>query len=153
MNDFWDGETYKIVSAMKASGYREGLIARWKAAMASWARMNRTDPAAQAVLAWIPFWQPRPFYTVQELAPIWPALSVTLGFADKLQEPKSPERLGFELDYAGLPWLQNKFDEPKFLHPLTAERHHFYIVERVPYWSVLELTQEDFEREFFDARD
>jgi hypothetical protein len=62
MTHFWKGgETYHIIQAMKATGNRPGVIAQWKETVAAWAQMNRTDPDAAAVNAWLPLWQVRPF--------------------------------------------------------------------------------------------
>lgn len=103
-NDFWKGETHAIVKAMKATGNRPGIIAEWKERVVEWAQMHRTDPNAAAVNAWLSHWQPRPLYTVEELAPMWPALAIAVGHTDKWPAVlKSPQRLAFELDYAGLP--------------------------------------------------
>src|SRR6185369_6779881 len=120
MNDFWKGETYAIVKAMKATGNRPGVIAQWKAEMEDWAAMRPVnDPDAQAVRSWLPHWQCRPLYTADVLAPMWPALAIAVGFATRWPSVlKSARRLEFELDYAGLP----RFD--------TGYRQ-FFIVERI----------------------
>jgi hypothetical protein len=80
---YWKGETHHIIQAMKATGNRPGVVAQWKETVAGWAQMHRTDPDAAAVNAWLPLWQPRPFYTTEELAPLWPALAIATGFTDK----------------------------------------------------------------------
>lgn len=120
---FWQGETHAIVKAMKATGNRPGVIAEWKEKVAQWAQMHRTDPNAAAVNAWLPLWQPRPFYTAEELAPMWPALAIAVGHTTHWPPvPKSAKRLEFELDYAGLPnfrYLGLKY----------------YIVERIHHWT------------------
>lgn len=114
-------ETYHIIQAMKATGNRPGIIAQWKEAVAGWAQMNRTDPNAAAVNAWLPLWQPRPFYTAEELAPMWPALAIATGYTDRWPAVlKSARRLENELDYYGLPRL-------------TFCRKYF-IVERIHHW-------------------
>ncbi len=122
---FWKGETYAIVRAMKATGNQPGVIATWKEAVAEWAQMHRTDPNAAAVNAWLPLWQPRPFYTVEELAPMWPALAIAVGFTDHWPPVlKSPRRLEFELDYAGLPYFE-------------TDGRKYYIVEQIHMWKNL----------------
>ncbi len=121
-NPFWEGETYAIVQAMKATGNRPGVIAEWKNAVAMWADKNRMDVNAQAVLAWLPSWQVRPFYTAEELAPMWPALAIAIGHTSIWPAvPKSARRLEFELDYADLPRLDRFYRQ-------------YFIVERIHYW-------------------
>lgn len=133
---FWQGETVHIVRAMKATGNRSGIIEQWKADVAAWAQMNRTDPNAAAVNAWLPHWQPRPFYTAHELAPMWPALAIATGFTDRWPSVlKSAGRLKFELDWAGLPRL------------LDGD---YFIVERIHYWAT--APAEEIEREFHAQR-
>jgi hypothetical protein len=100
----------------------QGIIAQWKEALAVWAQMNRTNPHAEAVNAWLPFWQPRPFYTADELAPLWPALGIVTGFTDKWPSViKSARRLENELDFHGLPRL-------------PAPWRDYFIVERIHFW-------------------
>ncbi len=124
MNKFWQGETYAIVKAIKARGNQPGLVQEWKDGIETRAKANRTTEAA-AVLAWLPLWQIRPFYTAEELAPMWPALAIHIGHAKRWpQVVKSAARLGFELGYAGA---------------ASFERfgRRFYIVERPHYWRKL----------------
>lgn len=119
---FWQGETHAIVKAMKATGNSPGVIAAWKEAVAEWAQMQRTDPNAAAVNAWLPQWQPRPLYTVEELAPMWPALAIAVGHTTRWPAVlKSAERLRFELDYADLPFR-------------IVFGRRYYIVERIHVW-------------------
>lgn len=119
------GDTYHIVNAMRRAG-NVGVVERWKESVANWAQMNRTDPNAAAVNTWLPFWQPRPFYTVDELAPMWPALAIATGFTDKWPVRqsmiKSPARLEFELDFHGLPRIG------------FPEWRHYFICERIHHW-------------------
>lgn len=116
-------ESYHIIKAMKAAGNRPGIIASWKHDVAVWAQMNRTDPNAAAVNAWLPLWQPRPIYTAEELAPMWPALAIATGFTNRWPAVlKSPKRLEHELLYLNLPYVD-----------LPAGR--YFIVERVHFWS------------------
>lgn len=133
----WRGETYHIVQAMKATGNRPGVIAEWKASVERWAQMHRTDPNAAAVNAWLPLWQPRPFYTVEELAPMWPALAIAIGFTNRWPTVlKSPKRLAHELDFYGLPRLQYA--------------HLYFIVERIHYWRG--ASKEEIMREIENAQ-
>lgn len=120
---FWEGETYAIVKAMKATGNRPGVIAEWKASVEKWAEMNRTNPDAAAVLAWLPHWRVCPFYTAAELAPIWPALAIAIGHSTRWPAVlKSPRRLEHELDYARLPffWMDGR---------------RYYLAERIKFWQ------------------
>lgn len=115
-------ETYHIIEMMKATGNRPGVIAQWKAAVADWAQKYRTDPDAAAVNAWLPLWQPRPFYTAEELAPMWPALAIATGFTNRWPAVvKSAQRLMHELDFYGLPRLD-------------LEYRQYFIVERIHHW-------------------
>lgn len=115
-------ETYFIIQAMKATGNQPGIIAKWKDAVAAWAQMNRTDADAASVNAWLPLWQPRPFYTADELAPMWPALAIATGFTTRWPNVlKSARRLEFELDYHRLPRL-----------PYAKK---YFICERIHHWS------------------
>lgn len=132
---FWKGETWAIVKAMKATGNRPGVIAEWKEKVAQWAQMHRTDPNAAAVNAWLPLWHPRPFYTAEELAPMWPALAIAVGHTTHWPPvPKSAKRLEFELDYAGLPFR-------------FSIGRKYYIVERIHYWT--DAPQDEFDEVLF----
>lgn len=114
-------ETYHIVNAMRRAG-NVGVIEQWKEAVANWAQMNRTNPDAAAVNAWLPFWQPRPFYTAEELAPMWPALAIATGYTDRWPRVlKGPHMLANELDFHGLPRLS------------YAPR--YFICERIRFWQ------------------
>lgn len=120
---FWKGETWAIVKAMKATGNRPGVIAEWKDRVAQWAQMHPSDTNAAAISAWLPLWQPRPFYTVEELAPMWPALAIAVGHTTHWPPvPKSAKRLEFELDFAGLPSFQ-------------YQGLKYYVVECIHYWK------------------
>ena len=117
---FWQGDTYAIVKAMKATGNRIGVIDGWKAAVAEWAQRT-PGMEAEAVKAWLPLWQARPFYTCEELAPLWPALAIAIGHSVRMLPQKSAKRLEHELDYAGLPSFA--FRDKKY-----------YVVERLHHW-------------------
>lgn len=133
-NKFWKGETYAIVKAMKATGNRPGVITEWKQSVERWALNSVNDPQAIAVRAWLPFWQVRPFYTAEELAPMWPALAIAVGHTDRWPLVlKSAKRLGHELDFANLPSRK-------------VGRQKMYIVERIPFWS--KALPHEIEREF-----
>lgn len=99
---FWKSDTYRLVQWMKARGNQVGLVALWTADMEEWSR-NNPGPDAEAVKAWLPFWQARPYYTAAELAPIFPVLAVVLGFRDRPEPQKGAARLANELRMAGLP--------------------------------------------------
>jgi hypothetical protein len=120
---YWKGgETYHIIQAMKATGNQPGVIAKWKEAVAAWAQMHRTDPDAAAVNAWLPLWQPRQIYSSDELAPMWPALSIATAFTQRWPSVlKSAKRLEFELEFHGLP-------------SRTIDGHKFFAVERLHHW-------------------
>lgn len=117
-------ETYHIIQAMKATGNRPGVIEQWKQAVAGWAQMHPTDPNAAAVNAWLPLWQTRPFYTANELAPMWPALAIATGFTNRWPVRqsliKSAARLEHELDFHRLPRLP----EP-YRNSFVCERLHY----------------------------
>ena len=116
-------ETYHIINAMRRAG-NYGVIARWKDSVARWAELHPDDADAAAVLAWLPFWQVRPFYTVEELAPIWPALAIATGFTERWPAVlKSARRLEFELDFHGLPRIG------------FPEWRHYFICERIHHWQ------------------
>lgn len=128
-------ETRHIVNAMKARNVP--IIQQWKEAVATWAQMHRTDANAAAVNAWLPFWQPRPFYTAKELAPLWPALAIVTGFTKHWPAVlKSPRRLEFELDFYGLPRVRLVPD--------------YFICERIRHW--LAATDEEIAREIENAQ-
>jgi len=128
---FWKGETHAIVKAMKVKGYKDGIIADWKNQVAAWAQDSPTDPNAVAAKAWLPLWQVRAFYTAGELAPLWPALAIAVGYANKWpQALKSARRLEYELDFAGLPRLSQ-----------SENLRKYFIVERFDYWEKATLDQ------------
>lgn len=130
-------ETRHIIDMMKATGNRAGVIAQWKAALADWAQTYRTNPDAASVNAWLPLWQPRPFYTAEELAPMWPALAIATGFTSRWpQVLKSARRLENELDFYELPRLGHGYQK-------------YFIVERIHYWR--EASKEEIEREIENA--
>jgi len=116
-------ETYHIIEMMKATGNQPGVIARWKAAVAEWAHKNRGQVYADAVNAWLPLWQPRPLYTVEELAPLWPALAIATGFTNHWPMVlKSARRLEHELDFHNLPHV-------------LVDGQKYYVVERLHFWK------------------
>lgn len=131
------GETVHIIQMMKATGNQAGVIQRWKNAVGEWAEKTHGNPDAEAVKAWLPKWQARPFYTAEELAPIWPALAIATGFTAKWPAvPKSARRLAHELDFYGLPRL--------------AYFKQYFIVERIHYWRG--ASKEEIEREIQNAQ-
>lgn len=126
---FWSGETAAIVRAMKATGNLPGMVALWKADIEEWAYTPPMHADKAAVVAWLPHWQVRPFYTAGELAPLWPAFAIAIGHTRSWPAvQKSARRLEFELDFAGLPHFE-------------AHGKRYYIVERLHYWK--NATQEE----------
>lgn len=123
MNAFWTGDTYRIVQKIKAGGNQPGVIQLWKNMVEHWA-LKATGPDAEAVKAFLPLWQARPFYTAAELAPIFPVLAVALGLRERPASEKSAARLAVELDYAQLPRLNSG----------NGDLGIYFIVERVHYW-------------------
>lgn len=121
---FWESPTYKIVKKMKATGNQPGVVRLWKAMVEHWAKTH-TGPDAEAVKAWLPLWQERPFYLAEELAPIFPALAVTLGiskFDGRMPTPMSPARLASALKFAGLPFR-------------VIGNRTYFIVEQIHLWQ------------------
>lgn len=129
-------ETRHIIEMMKTTGNRAGIIALWKRMMELWAISDR-GPDGAAVKAWLPLWQPRPFYTAEELAPMWPALAIATGFTSHWPAVlKSARRLENELDFCGLPRLGHGYQK-------------YFIVERIHYWR--QASKEEIEREIENA--
>lgn len=115
---FWRSDTYRIVEAMKAAGNQTGVIEWWKK-MVEATVPNMLAADRMAVEAWLPHWQVRPFYTAAELAPLFPALAVALGFRSTLPPQKTPARLANELDLARLP----KFERDGVTYYLVEHCH------------------------------
>mgnify|MGYP003385367378 CR=1 FL=1 len=136
MTGFYKSDTFLIVQQMKATGNAPGLVNRWKDAVTAWALCN-PGADADAVKAWLPLWQVRPFYTANELAPLWPALAVTLGLREKFSPIKSAHRLENELIFAGLPRRR------------MLDRNYF-AVERVHYWR--DVSDDEWLREYDNAQ-
>lgn len=121
MSDFWKGDVYAVVKAMKASGNQPGLIEQWKGTMEIWA-MTHSGPDADAIKTWLPHWQARPAYTAAELAPLWPMLAIAIGHTMRIPAvAKSPNRLENELRFAGLPHRE-------------IDGRKYFIVERLHHW-------------------
>ena len=136
MTDFYKSDTFLIVKQMKATGNAPGLIERWKDMVTAWALCN-PGPDADAIQSWLPLWQVRPFYSANELAPMWPALAITLGIRTQMPPIRSAHRLQNELMFAGLPHRQ-MLDRP------------YFAVERVHYWRA--APDEEWLREFANAQ-
>jgi len=146
MNPFWSGPTYGVIQAMRATGNRPGVITQWVALAHQWA-LDHRGPEANAIKAWLPYFKPRPFYNVDELAPMWPALIVALGLTDHPPRP-SAARLANELDYGGLPVLKRDDGEVWFRNSMDRTKiARYYIVERIHHWTKRKLTQGEFEKE------
>jgi len=145
---FWNSPTAHIVRRMKETGNRPGVVQVWRDGMEEWAKSAPDDIHKQAVRAWLPYWIVRPFYNAEELAPIIPALSLLFGLETRWRGQKSPNRLANELEFAGLPMLENASGGFSFLHPGSGRHAKFFIVERLHHWKNQPLTQREFE-EFF----
>ncbi len=141
MNPFYLSDTYALVRLMKLAGNQQGLIARWIEGVGTWAAREH-GPDAEAVRAWLPHWQVRPWYSAAELAPLWPALALSLGINERLMPVKSAERLKNELLFSDLPRLTNADG--------TLEFHgkEYFIVERLHYWKKRKLTTEEFDEHY-----
>jgi hypothetical protein len=149
-NPFWSGPTYGIIQAMKAAGNRPGVIAQWVTLAHQWA-LDHKGPDSDAIRAWLPLFQPRPFYTAGELAPMWPALIAGLGLSER-PGTWSAGRLAHELDYGGLPCVKDADDGVWFRNPADRTKiERFYIVERIHVWQGMRLTQEEFEGAYYGA--
>lgn len=136
MSSYWKSDAHRVVTAMKATGNQEGVVECWKNEVAAWALVN-VGPDADAIKAWLPLWQTRPFYSSRELAPLWPML--VLAICGTVPRVPAANRLANELKFAGLPLIG------KFIHPETGIEEEFFIVERLHFWRDRLLTQEEFE--------
>jgi hypothetical protein len=150
VNQFWQGDTYAIIKALKANGNRPGLIQQWKDAVEDWASLpeNVANPDAKAVRAWLPLWRPRPFYTAAELSPIWPALAIAIGYTMRVLPQKGARRLEHELDYGGLPRVHLSWNSVlSGSGPVRdiPDARQFFIVERIHYWTDRPITMEEFQ--------
>ena len=139
-NPFWTSNTFHIIKLMKAQGNGQGVVAWWIDKARRWAEANAGQDA-EALKAWLPHWQARPFYTAQELSPMFPALEIGLNLSRKWNAPKHPTRLRNELIMGDLPRLTN-IDG-------TLEFHgkEYFIVERFGHWRKRLVTIEEFELE------
>lgn len=136
MNEgFWKGPIYRVVEKMKASGNQPGVIEYWRAMLEAWANSSKSADA-EAVRAWLPLWQARPFYTAAELAPVMPALAVALGvheFTGRMPPQMSPRRLAIALEVSRLPYVYvqgtqyfvvEQTHRAKELRPMIEEYHN-----------------------------
>jgi hypothetical protein len=144
MNEFYDSAVYKIIKHMQSTGNKEGVIAQWKSIVKEWAYINaHNNRDAAALCAWLPMWQVRPFYTATELAPIFPALALALGYIQKMPEvPDGPALLENRLKFGRLPCICMR-------HPMTGIVEKFFIVERLHHW--VQAEPEEIAREFQNA--
>lgn len=124
---------YVIVRRMIEAGNGPGPIRGMLEAAQAWAAKERGQDA-EALKAWLPLVRlDRPFYTPAELAPLWPALKLSLGLETRLMDPPSPNRLANELKFHGLPLVKvDIFPE-------------YFIVERCGFWKNVKFTKEGFE--------
>lgn len=136
MNAFWQGDVWRVMCLMKATGNSPGIIRQWKSLVELWASRNAATLEGKAMLAWLPLWQVRPFYTTAELAPILPALAHTFGITQRIQPAHSPLRLSNELSFGNMPYLNMAHgDLQYFPNPATGQMEKYWIVERQKYWS------------------
>lgn len=131
-------EAEHIIYAMGRTGNQPGIIAQWKASVEEWALKQAGNADAEAVKAWLPLWQPRPFYTAEELAPMWPALAIATGYRTTWPTVlKSAARLENELDFLRMPRLRVPWRK-------------FFICERIHFWKN-DASHEDIVREIKNA--
>lgn len=97
-------DVYRIAEKMKATGNQPGVVTLWKNMVEHWAT-HTSGPDAEAVKAWLPAWQVRPYYTAAELAPIFPVLAVALGLRDEPLPQRTPRLLENELRATRLPYF------------------------------------------------
>lgn len=147
---FWSSDIYRLTRIMAATGNRPGVIATWKKMVEMWVLDHATNPEGKALLAWLPLWQVRPFYTSAELAPMFPALAKVFGVTSTPSAQRSPARLWNELDYAGMPYLNKRFEDAQtlFKNPITGTPERYWIVERQHYWLNRHVTEGEFLEEF-----
>lgn len=127
--------TQFIVNVILRRGNEPGLIAEWFDGMRKWTEANR-GPDAAALKTWLGIVNARPFYTAAELAKFWPALKLTLGLVDRIEEPPSPHRLANELKFYGLPFR---------IYDRNGKPTEYFNVERCAKWRDFQMTQEEFE--------
>lgn len=140
---FYKSDIYKVVRAFSATGNRDGVIRQWHKSIMAGA-CNSNDADIKALRQWLPYFQLRPFYSIYELAPIFPALALYLGISKTLKQPLSPQRLKNCLDFVGLPKLSNVNGTKSFMNA-QGEKRQYYIVEAVHIWKKTPLLQIEFE--------
>lgn len=129
---------YAVVRRMLETGNQPGIISQWFAGMRKWAEANQT-PDAKALRLWLDMVKARPFYTAEELAGLWPALKLTLGFNDYLAPRPSANRLQNELMFHRLPLLRNNNTGQNYFPGVGT----LFIVERIHYWKERGATPEE----------
>lgn len=122
--------TYQIVNMICRRGNQPGIIREWFDGLRKWASEN-TGPDAEALRCWMDIARVRPFYTAEELAPLWPALKLTLGLASRLDPAPGANRLHNELVFHGMPKLQNA-ETGSF--EFFESHQRYFIVEHVHRW-------------------
>lgn len=135
-----DAHTYAIVRLMIERGNKPGVIRHWMTQLAQWADANTGSDAA-ALRSWLSMARPKPFYSAEELAVMWPALKIACGLEKRLYAAPSPKLLAIKLEVAGLPYLTGG---KSFVLPFLGPRKMF-IVERIAYWRQRMPDQEEFE--------
>lgn len=135
---------YRLARMILERGNEPGIIREWFAGMKAWAESNAGSDAA-ALRIWLGINKPRPFYTSNELASMWPALRVATGLDQRMTERPSANRLENELLFHGLPFLANSEGTYYFHSPFIDAPRKFFAVERPGYWRKQRLTQAEFE--------
>lgn len=135
--------TQEIVKIILQRGNGPGLITEWFDGMRAWAEANDGQDAA-ALRIWLNIAKPRPFYTSDELALLWPALKLTLGLATRLDAPPGANRLHNELWFHRLPVVFNgnpgNANWPFF--EIEGKTTQYFIVEHCHKWRDRPLTTE-----------
>lgn len=141
----------QIVNVILRRGNGPGLIAEWFDGMRAWADANDGQDAS-ALRTWLGVVCNRPFYNADELAPLWPALKLTLGLAKRMEAAPGANRLANELKFHRLPVLRNADGTPFFFSGGNSSRREFFIVEHVHKWRDAVLTQQEFDDIYFAAK-
>lgn len=146
---FWKSPVYGVIKAIMNPGNGPGIVYEWIKLSHQWALDHPTKPDAQALLTWVPQIQFRPFYTANELTPMFPGIMRALELSN--DPPKySGRQLALLLDRGRLPVCLNKDEASWFRDPKNGKVARFYICDRVRYWRQRRLTQEEFEHAYYN---
>jgi hypothetical protein len=104
--------------------------------------LHEAGKAPPDVAAALAVFQPRPFYTAETLASLWPWIAIGLGGKSNSYRPK-PEALRKRLVECKLPLLRKEGGSTWFEH--KGKYREFLVVQDVAKWSRLEITQERFD--------